>query len=296
MIDVVLDGSLLLAVPIAMLAGLVSFASPCVLPLAPGYLAYVTGLSGTDVQGMLQSGGEVAARVGAAAAADAREGAAAEAAPATTRTRTQQLAQPADPPPARGRVLAGATLFVLGFTAIFVSFGAFFGGAGMWLLEHQRAVTLVLGAGVVVLGLGFLGLPLLQRSMWWNAERRLRYRPPRGLWGAPLLGVVFAVGWTPCIGPTLAAVQSLAFTQAGAARGAVLSAAYCLGLGIPFLVIALGLRWSVGALAWTRRHSRAVSRFGGAMLVAVGLLLMTGLWSSLVVWLQTTFGGFTVVV
>jgi cytochrome c-type biogenesis protein len=106
---------------------------------------------------------------------------------------------------------------------------------------------------------------------------------------------VFAVGWTPCIGPTLAAVQSLAFTQAGAGRGALLSAAYCLGLGIPFLLLALGLRWSVGALAWTRRHSRAISRFGGMMLVVVGLLLMTGVWSQVVVWLQTELGGYTVI-
>lgn len=276
MTDLVLDGSLLLAVPIAVLAGLVSFASPCVLPLAPGYLAYVTGLSGADVVRTQPQRRRVAV--------PARGPVPPEADPGQDTGRS-----------ARGRVLAGAALFVLGFTVVFVSFGAFFGGAGMWLLEHQRAVTLVLGAAVVVLGLGFLGLPLLERSTWWNAERRLRYRPRPGLWGAPLLGVVFAVGWTPCIGPTLAAVQSLAFTQAGAGRGALLSAAYCLGLGIPFLLLALGLRWSVGALAWTRRHSRAISRFGGAMLVVVGLLLMTGVWSQVVVWLQTELGGYTVI-
>jgi cytochrome c-type biogenesis protein len=131
--------------------------------------------------------------------------------------------------------------------------------------------------------------------MWWNADRRLRYRPPTGMWGAPLLGVVFGLGWTPCIGPTLAAVQSLAFTQASAARGALLAFAYCVGLGVPFLLIAVGVRWSAGALAWTRTHAVAVQRFGGAMLVTVGMLLVTGTWGAIVIALQSWIGGFATV-
>jgi cytochrome c-type biogenesis protein len=192
-------------------------------------------------------------------------------------------------------VVLGSLLFVAGFSAVFVSYGLLFGGLGFWMLNNSRAITTVLGAMVVVLGVGYLGVPLLSRTFWWNADRRLRYRPPTGLWGAPLLGVVFGLGWTPCIGPTLAAVQSLAFTQASAARGAVLSLAYCIGLGAPFVLIALGFRWSAGAVAWTRAHAAAVQRFGGAMLVIVGVLLMTGMWNDLVIQMQTWVGGFATV-
>ncbi|MFN8125426.1 MAG: cytochrome c biogenesis CcdA family protein [Candidatus Nanopelagicales bacterium] len=295
MIDLVVDGSLLLAVPIAFLAGLVSFLSPCVLPLAPGYLAYVTGLTGLDLT--------------TADVRDQRTPAPPVPAPATanlgpsheTRPPEEVDARGVNPrprfavpggAPGRGRVVLGSVLFVAGFTAVFVSYGLLFGGLGAWLLEHQRTISIVLGLGVVVLGLGFLGLPVLSRTMWWNQQRRPGWRPPTGLWGAPLLGVVFGLGWTPCIGPTLAAVQTLAFTEASAARGAVLSAAYCLGLGLPFVLIAWGLRWSAGALAWTRVHSRGISTAGGIMLVTVGVLLMTGVWNDLVVWLQTTLPGY----
>lgn len=269
MIDVVLDGSLLLAVPIAVLAGLLSFLSPCVLPLAPGYLAYVAGMTGSDLR--------VPQRVPVAAGGGA-----------------VPVAQETPAEPARSRVVLGAVLFVLGFTAVFVSYGVLFGGVGGFLLEHQRAISFVLGAVVVVLGLGFLGMPALSNTMWWNRERRLHGRPPTGLWGAPLLGVVFGLGWTPCIGPTLAAVQTLAFTEASAVRGAVLSAAYCVGLGLPFVLIAWGLRWSAGALTWTREHSRAITIAGGVMLILVGVLLMTGWWNDIVAWLQSLLPGFTV--
>jgi cytochrome c-type biogenesis protein len=191
----VLDGSLALAVPVALVAGLVSFLSPCVLPLVPGYLSYVTGMAGAGLDG-------------------AR----------------------------RARVLAGTALFVLGFSAVFVSFGALFGGLGMLLQRYDEVLTRVLGVVTVVMGLVFLGMPGAQR------EWRLHRRPAVGLAGAPLLGVVFGLGWTPCIGPTLAAVQTLAYDSASAGRGALLTAAYCAGLGLPFLLAAVAYRRALAGL------------------------------------------------
>ncbi len=285
--DIVTDGSLVLALPVAMTAGLVSFLSPCVLPLAPGYLAYVAGLTGADVARVSPRRPQPVGTGGAPA-------------PTTGDPQTYPGGPGADGGPRQarpgGRVVAGALLFVAGFTVVFVSFGLLFGGLGFWLLDNQRVITVVLGGAVIALGLGYLGLPILSRTAWWNGERRLHYRPPTGLWGAPLLGVVFGLGWTPCIGPTLAAVQSLAFTEASAGRGAVLSLAYCVGLGAPFVLIALGFRWSAGALAWTRDHAVAIQRFGGIMLVAVGVLLVTGLWNDAVIRLQTWIGGFVTVI
>jgi cytochrome c-type biogenesis protein len=226
---VVLDGSLLIAVPVALAAGLVSFLSPCVLPLVPAYVSYVTGLTGADV--------------GSAG---------------------------------RGRILAGTSLFVVGFAAVFVSFGALFGYAGASLVEHQTVITRVLGGLIIMLGLAFVGLvPGLQRDF------RMHRFPAAGLAGAPLLGVVFGVGWTPCIGPTLGAVQALAVESASAGRGALLTFAYSLGLGLPFVLAALGLRRVLGAVGWVRGHYVLVMRVGGAMLVVLGLLLVTGLWDEL---------------
>jgi len=252
--DLITDGPLLLAAAVAALAGLISFASPCVLPLVPGYLSYVTGLVGSGVA--------------TPAAAPAGDGAVA-------------TAVRIDDRPSRGRMVAGALLFVLGFTVVFVVLSTAVGGLGRLLLQHNDAITRVLGLVTIVVGLGFLGrLPLLQRTA------RITARPAVGLAGAPLLGVVFGLGWTPCLGPTLSAVNSLAFTEANAGRGAFLGVAYCLGLGVPFVLVALGARWAVGATSFLRRHARTVTRVGGFVLIAVGLMLVTGAWTELMQWLR----------
>jgi cytochrome c-type biogenesis protein len=253
----VTDGPLLVAAGVAALVGLISFASPCVLPLVPGYLSYVTGLVGTGAR--------------ATAAVPAGGGGTATA----VRTETDERSP-------RARMLAGALLFVLGFTLVFVAFGAAFGGLGRLLLEWSDDLDRVFGVVTIVMGLAFLGwLPFLQRTA------RLSARPVAGLAGAPLLGIVFGLGWTPCLGPTLAAVNSLAYAEATAGRGAFLGVAYCLGLGIPFVLVALGARWAMGATSFLRRHARTVTRIGGAVLVVVGILLVTGLWTDLMQWLRS---------
>ncbi|WP_049572278.1 cytochrome c biogenesis CcdA family protein [Streptomyces sp. SBT349] len=239
----VLSGALLLALPVALLGGLVSFFSPCVLPLVPGYLSYVTGVGGADLE-------------------QAR----------------------------RGRMFLGALLFVLGFSAVFVSTGALFGGVGYELLEHQELLTRIFGVLTILLGLAFTGLvPRLTQR-----EFRFHVKPGIGLAGAPMLGVVFGIGWTPCIGPTLAAVQFLAFSEATAGRGALLTLAYCLGLGLPFIIAALAFRRTLGAFAWVKRHHVWVMRLGGGMLIATGLLLVTGLWADLVYDMQVWSADFSV--
>jgi cytochrome c-type biogenesis protein len=179
-------------------------------------------------------------------------------------------------------MVLGALLFVLGFSLVFVTFATAFGGIGRLLLQHARVLDVVFGLITVLVGLAFLGkLPLLQRTT------KLSVRPAAGLAGAPLLGIVFGLGWTPCLGPTLAAVYSLALTEATAARGAVLGIAYCLGLGVPFVLVALGARWAMGATGFLRRHAATVTRVGGAVLIAVGLLLVTGAWAELMGWLRS---------
>lgn len=241
--ETVLTGALPLALAVAILGGLVSFFSPCVLPLVPGYLSYVTGVGGADLE------------------------------------RAK-----------RGRMFLGASLFVLGFSAVFVSGGVLFGGFGALLLEHREVLTKVFGVLTIVLGLVFAGLlPGLRQR-----EFRLHHRPEVGLVGAPMLGIVFGLGWVPCIGPTLAAVQFLALTEATAVRGAVLTLAYCIGLGLPFILAALAFRRALGAFGWVKRHYRWVMRLGGGMLVATGLLLVTGAWDSLIYQVQLWSSDFDV--
>jgi cytochrome c-type biogenesis protein len=240
--EVVTSGALWLALPIAFAAGVVAFLSPCVLPLAPGYVSYITGLTGAEL-------------------ADSRG--------------------------RRFQVLAGSLLFVLGFSVVFVSYGLLFGGAGSLLLQYADIINRVLGVLVIIMGLAFMGLiPGLQRE--WRMHRAPRW----GVAGAPVLGLLFGLGWTPCIGPTLTAVQTLAFTEASALRGAVLSFVYCLGLGLPFVLLALAFSRMARAIGWVREHYVWVMRVGGGMLVVVGALLVTGLWTDFTVWLRVQVPGF----
>jgi len=274
-VETVTTGSLLLAAPIAFAAGAVSFLSPCVLPLVPGYLSYVTGLSGAELAGEAEPGSPSYDDAASEASTD-------EAGTTLVReTRTRAASQ--------GRVLLGSVLFVLGFTVVFVSYGLAFGALGEALLRYQEPITRVLGVVVIGLGLAFLGLVPGSQREW-----RLHRTPALGVWGAPLLGVLFGLGWTPCIGPTLGAVQTLAFTEASAARGALLSAFYCLGLGLPFVLVGLLFRRALGAIGWVRRHSAVVMRVGGALLVVIGLLLVTGTWDDLTIGLRSWAGGFGV--
>jgi cytochrome c-type biogenesis protein len=234
----VLSGPLLLALPVAAIAGVVSFLSPCVVPLVPGYLSYLTGLTGADLDDT--AGGR------------------------------------------RGRVFAGSVLFVLGFSAVFVTYGALFGSIGATLSAHTVAVDRILGVVMVALGLAFMGyIPGLQR------EARFHALPATGIAGAPVLGALFGIGWTPCIGPTLGAVQTLALTGSSATQGALLTLAYCLGLGLPFVVAALAFRRTLGALQVVKTHFALVTTIGGVMMIAVGILLLSGAWHALVGQLQT---------
>src|ERR1044072_6418640 len=228
----VLQGSLLLAVPVALVAGAVSFFSPCVVPLLPGYVSYMTGLSGADLE---------AARGN------------------------------------RGKLLLGSVLFVLGFSLVFLTFGMVFGALGSWFAEYQDTITRVMGVVTIVLALAFVGwIPLLERDV------RVHRVPAVGVAAAPLPGVIFGLGWTPCIGRTLSAVLSLSLTEGSAMRGTLLAFVYSLGLGLPFILAALAFRKVIGAVGWVRRHQAWVTRAGGVMLVVVGLLLVTGGWDLIV--------------
>ncbi len=241
-VEQVTSGTMLLALPVAAAAGLVSFFSPCVVPLLPGYVSYATGLSGADLE--------------------------------TAR---------------RGRMLTGTALFVIGFTAWFVVLGTATGALGEWLWAYKREISMVLGALTIVVGLVFMGaLP------WFQRDLRVHRMPSVGLAAAPLLGVLFAIGWTPCLGPTIAAVQGLALTEGTAGRGAALSVAYSLGLGIPFVMLGLAYRRMLGAVRWVRRHQVWVTRAGGLMLVIVGALLLTGWWELWVADLRGWVVGFEV--
>lgn len=235
--ETALTGSMLAALPVAFIAGLVSFASPCVVPLVPGYLGYVSGMAGSG------SGSGKGA--------------------------------------SRPRLVLGVLLFVAGFSAVFITIGWLASVLGTQLQGSIDIVTRVLGVIVILMGIAFMGsIPFLQN------ERRLHVSPKAGLAGAPVLGVVFGLGWTPCLGPTLAAVLALTLTEGSQGRGMILAIAYSVGLGLPFLIFALVMERSKPALAWMRRYRLALMRVGGAMLIILGVMLVTGLWGQVTGWLQ----------
>lgn len=340
---IVTDGPLVAAAGISVAAGLASFLSPCVLPLVPGYLSYVTGMAGADLDRAMgvdprgrpvdpngpdditgtgaksdgdrfdkpRTGGDGArttAQSELSAVPDGihPDGASAEGAVATDVANAEgsrsgdvnanasdsAVVLGAGAPDlaagvaarrrrVRGRVLAGSLLFVAGFTAVFTILSVAAGSFGYVLLDQAPLVQRVVGGLMVLMGLVFLGVvPGFDRTV------RLRWQPASGLAGAPLLGAVFALGWLPCTGPTLAAVLGMAATQGTAGRGAVLAAAYCVGIGIPFVAFGLGFRWLLGALAVVRRHSRWITAIGGGMLILVGVLLVIGAWDPFVIWLR----------
>lgn len=239
--DTILSGPLLLALPVALIAGFVSFASPCVLPLVPGYLGFLGGMTGVDL----------------------------------AETKGAQ----------RGRLLAGVLLFIAGFSLVFVVFGLVFSTVGARMEPYLDVVMRVLGGVVIVLGLSFMGwLPFLQN------DRRLHVSPKASLAGAGLLGITFGFGWAPCIGPTLGAITVLALPTGSPARGAILALVFCLGLGLPFLLIALGFRRSARSIGFLKRHRVAIMRIGGALLIVLGLALVSGLWMRLSSVLQGWIG------
>ena len=236
-----LPSSLLAALPIAVAAGFVSFISPCVLPLLPGYLAFLSGAAGS---------------------LEGRSG--------------------------RGRAVVGAIAFIFGFAIVFVSLGALFGGFGALLKDHERGLSIVFGSVTILLGMFFGGW---WPSRWLNTERRVHHLPRVSILGAGALGFLFALGWTPCIGPTLGAILALAGmnSDATALRGSILALFNSLGLGIPFVVAALAIEWVSTPSSWLRRHQRTIGRIGGVFLIVIGILEVTGAWHSFVLWLQDNF-------
>jgi cytochrome c-type biogenesis protein len=283
--QLVTSGPLILALPVAAAAGAVTFLSPCCLPLVPGYLSFVTGMAGASGTQSAPADALPAERASLATEPGARVAVAAPpvAAPAPP------VVAPTPLRGSRGRVVAGTALFVLGFSVVFVAYGAALGGLGHLLTGHARLLTQVLGALTIALGLLFAGV--FDRFSFAGRIVRPSARPKAGLAGAPLLGVMFGLGWTPCIGPTLTAVLALSASTGTAARGAVLAFVYALGLGIPFLLVALGFQVAMRASAFARRHARLITRIGGAMLVCVGLLEVTGTWSTFMAWLQVHWAG-----
>jgi len=269
--ELVADGSLFVAIPIAVLAGLISFLSPCVLPLVPGYLGFI--------------GGAVSPRL------DSERRSIAPTSEDSSEIRRQSGDSPtsvttdaAPDAPARGRLLLGVLLFIAGFTVVFVSVAMLGGTLGRFFIEYADIITRVLGVVIIAMGLVFIGVfGLAQRIA------RPQVRGNLGLIGAPLLGIALGIGWAPCIGPTLAVILTMAFDSGSAARAATLGLAYSLGLGIPFVLLTLGFGWATRSVTFLRRHIRVVNLIGGALLITLGLLMVTGVWTQIMAQLQGVF-------
>lgn len=267
--DLVADGSLLVAIPIAVLAGLISFLSPCVLPLVPGYLGFI--------------GGAVAPRAPRAVAQPVSSG---SAGPVNGGSPVPEHGPQGsdETQPARGRLVLGVLLFIAGFTVVFVSMAMLGGTVGRFLLEYADLITRILGVVVIAMGLVFIGVVgLAQRIV------RPQIRGNLGLVGAPLLGIALGIGWAPCIGPTLAVILTMSFDAASTGRAALLGVAYSLGLGIPFVLLTLGFGWATRSVAFVRRHIRVVNLVGGAVLIVLGVLMLTGAWTAIMAQLQGVF-------
>jgi len=273
----VADGSLLVAIPIAILAGAISFLSPCVLPLVPGYLGFIGGAVSPRPAAVT-----VGASTGSATGTDTATG-------SGTATGTGTAAAGAPAPdavegPGRGRLVLGVVLFIAGFTVVFVSIAMLGGTLGRFLVEYSEVITRILGVVIIAMGLVFIG--------WLGVAQRIarpQVRGNLGLIGAPLLGVALGIGWAPCIGPTLAVILTMAFDSGSAARAALLGVAYSLGLGIPFLLLTLGFGWATRSVSFVRRHIRVVNLVGGGLLVVLGLLMVTGAWTAIMAQLQGVF-------
>jgi cytochrome c-type biogenesis protein len=285
--SLVSTGPLLLAIPVAAAAGAVTFLSPCVLPLVPGYLSYITGMSGAAVTSQSRDEAEdEPAAAGEPEAGDMAVGSAGGGAATAVATVPARRALPAA---SRGRALAGASLFVLGFSALFAVYGAALGGLGFALRTHSQGLSQILGVVLIVLGLLFAGA--LDRFGFTGRIIKPSMRPRAGLASAPVLGVLFGLGWSPCIGPTLSAVLALGLTTGTAARGAFLAFVYALGVGVPFLLVAFAVDRGMRVLGFARRHARLITRIGGLLLIAVGVLEVTGAWSTAMVWLKVHWLG-----
>jgi cytochrome c-type biogenesis protein len=285
----ILTGPVLLAIPVAAAAGAITFLSPCCLPLVPGYLSYLTGMSGAAAGRSAAGTGPtvelVAATSGATAVAAA--GPAAESREGRVHPPAATAELPADPGlarPSRSRVVVGTLLFIVGFSLLFALEGVTVASVGDALLRHREGLTQALGGLIILLGLLFIGL--LDRFSFAGRIIKPTVRPRAGLAGAPLLGVLFGLGWTPCSGPTLSAVLLLGSTSGTALRGGLLAFVYALGIGIPFLIVAFAFSRGATVFGFARRHARLITRIGGVMLIAVGVLEVTGAWQSAITWLQ----------
>ncbi|MGB6455371.1 MAG: cytochrome c biogenesis CcdA family protein [Streptosporangiaceae bacterium] len=289
----ILSGPVLLAIPVAAAAGAITFLSPCCLPLVPGYLSYLTGMSGTAAAGRRGAGSVPATDLvtaGTAAAALAPVGpAAAEFADGLVAypvadSATAAPAAPGIVRPNRSRVVLGTLLFILGFSILFALEGVTVASVGDALLRHREGLTQALGGLIILLGLLFIGL--FDRFSFAGRIVKPAVRPRAGLAGAPLLGVLFGLSWTPCSGPTLSAVLLLGSTSGTALRGGLLAFVYALGIGVPFLIVAFAFSRGATVFGFARRHARLITRIGGVMLIAVGVLEVTGAWQSAITWLQ----------